>query len=71
MYKYIIEFDLAQHRYLNTRVLVQHLIELFEIAMSMFDYHSLQEIGGTAFLSWATYNNVNDRTSEHLATPVY
>ena len=60
-------FDLAQHRYL---VLVQgsSILELVEIAISAFDSHAFQEIG--AFLSWATCSNANDRTSEHLATPL-
>ena len=40
-------FDLAHHRYLNTRVLVQgsSIVEFVEIAMYTFDSHVLQEVG--------------------------
>ena len=37
--------------------------------MPTFDSHVLQEVG--TVLSWVTGSNVNDRTSEHLATPLY
>ena len=40
-----------------------NILQFVEIAMSMFDSHVLQKVG--AVLSWATCNNVNDRTSEH------
>ena len=43
------------------------ILEIVEIAMSAFNSHALQEVG--TFLSWATCNNVNDHTSEHLAMP--
>ena len=45
------------------------ILELVEIAISALDSHALQEIG--AFLSWVTCSNANDRTSEHLAMPLY
>ena len=50
-------FDLAQHRYLNTRVLVQRfsILELVEITITTFDSHALQEL--CAFLSRATCSN--------------
>ena len=52
-YKCITNKDLAQHRHLNTSVLVQgsNMQELVEIAtcMSTFDSHILHEVG--AFLS--------------------
>ena len=40
-------FDPEWRRYLNVRVLVQgsSILELVEIAISMFDSHALQEIG--------------------------
>ena len=44
------------------------IFKLVKIAMSTFDSHALQEVG--AYLSWATYSNANNRTSEHLATPL-
>ena len=64
-YKHI---NLAQHRYLVV-VKGSSILKLVEIAMSVFDFHALQEVG--AFLSWVTYSNANDHTSEHLATPLY
>ena len=55
-------FDLAQHRY---PVLVQEfsILELVEIAMSVFNSHALQEVD--AFLSRATCSNANNHTREH------
>ena len=47
-----------------------NILELVEIAMSMFDSHALQDTCICAFFSWATCSNANDRASEHLATPL-
>ena len=44
--------------------------ELVELAMSMFDSHVFQEVCAV-FFSWATCSNAKDRTSEHLAMPLY
>ena len=46
MYKHITNSDLAQHRYLNTRMLGQSssILELVEITASTLDSHSLQEV---------------------------
>ena len=60
----------AQHRYLNTRVLVEgsSTLELVEIAVSMFVPHALQEVG--AFLSWVTVISKITRSSIILAMPL-
>ena len=44
MYKRKMNFDLAQHRYLNIHLLVQSFSILVKIAVSTFDYHALQEV---------------------------
>ena len=61
-------FDLAQHRYLNTYMLVQSssILELVEITMSVFNS---QEV--CTFLSWVTCSNTHNHTGEHLAMPLY
>ena len=74
MYKCIIiimNFDLALHRYMSARMLVQRssILDLIVITMATFDFYALQAV--CSFLSWATGSNMNDRTIKHLATPLY
>ena len=65
------KLDLALHRYLSARMLVQRssILELIKIAMITFNFHALQAV--CAFSSWVTGSIMNDHTIKHLVTPLY